>query len=180
MTDLSFDVFVIDFNAYYTTYGLIMLMFILLLLWYFVKSSMELDYEGLSDKSNVQSKYVNYIDGNTNELIVDDSLFGADQLQAAIVKKIPYEFADDKTGYNGFLQKGEYGGVPVYIMSPYDDQRSNKWRPYRRGLAMMNSNTWWQDVERHRLSDTWDEQNAIKIKNLRSSSTSNLSERHAR
>lgn len=177
MTDLSYDVFVIDFNSYYTTYGLITLIFILLLLWYFVKSSMGLDYDGLSNKQ--QSKYVNYIDGNTNELVIDNSLYGADQLQAALIKKIPYEFADDKTGYNGFLQKGEYGGVPVYMMTPYDDQRSNKWRPYRRGLSVMNSNTWWQDVDRHRLSDVWDEQNAVKIKNLRATSNT-LSERYSR
>jgi len=185
------EVYLVDFNAYYMTYGIITLMCILLLLWYFIKSSMGLDYqdqrplvnthwnyEGMISKR--KPDYVNHIEGNYPELVVDNSLSGADQLQAALVKKVPYEFTDDKTDYDGFLQKGEYGGVPIYIMTPYDDKRSRQWkRPYRRGLAVINSKTWWQDVDHTYLSDAWDEQEAVKIKNNREKAV-NLVERHPR
>lgn len=55
-------------------------------------------------------------------------------------------FKEGMSNYKGFIQKGLYGDVPMYIMTPYDDEHSSDWRTDLDGIAVMNSRTWWQDV----------------------------------
>lgn len=135
---MTTEIYYVDTNQQYLTYGIITLIVLLLLLWYFIKTSI-----GLDNYDYAKGKKDNFIsrrlDPNSPDYVQQTFLDPDQRLTNALFKK---EILIEN---NSPTEHGWYGGVPLNFMTPSDVKISPLWRGKYKSINVMNNRTWWQD-----------------------------------
>jgi hypothetical protein len=146
---------VTDYTEYYTICGIVMLIVIMLLLWYFVRSTSNNIPNNYQIKKNKRSPLnvltPQCLSKNESELI--PKYQNTPKYQNAQDK--PTNQFTDKNYKFGPLQKGVYGGVVVYFNEISDNKYTSEWRTPNGGLYVLNSRTLWKDANTPNEAKYW-------------------------
>ena len=83
-----------------------------------------------------------------------DTKSTAELLQSAAVTSTPYVLTDNNYR-DGSMEKGLYGGTPVYFFSNYDDLRVTQWKMPGKGIYIQNPKMIYQWKEIPREAAEW-------------------------
>lgn len=124
---------ILDIGDYYQIYGVITLIVIILLLWFFIRTSMESSYRDCMTSAP----------GNT-----------PDASYTQYVKEIDWT---DKNYKRGDILHGVFKDdpVPIYMYSDYDDQFASMWRKPDAGFYTPNSKLYWRTTLTPREKMYW-------------------------
>jgi hypothetical protein len=147
-----------NISTFYTTYYMIALALMVILIWAFSRNAV---YEGMNNPSSVNIPLGPDADFVGLPKLYNQQTFmepDQSQMDSLLTRNVPtnLELGD----YNGMIEVGLYGSVPVYMMTPYDSKNGHRFGATNSGLYLINNKTIWQDQERPRESEYWD---AIKM-----------------
>jgi hypothetical protein len=142
----------VDYSEYYMVYGIVSLVCVMLLLWYFVRTNMF----GTSSVCS-GSNHPHHLSYRLEGLHVAPTASLPDSI--GIANKSVNEFTD--TGYKfGPLPKGEIGDVTVYFNETSDNAYADQWREVDGGLYVHNSKTFFKDTNTPAEAPFWLQQAA--------------------
>jgi len=142
----------VDYSEYYMVYGVVSLICVMLLLWYFVRSQM---YPTTCGPRHHHRSY--RLEGMeaANEASLPDS--------AQLTSKPVNSFTDNTYKF-GPLPKGEIGDVTVYLNETRDNMFADQWRAVDGGLYVHNSKTYWKDTNKPNEAPYWIQHAAMVAK----------------
>jgi hypothetical protein len=139
---------VVDYSEYYTVYGILTLIVIMLLLWYFVRST---SYDVTHDS---QMKRFHLPTQPHPHLPTHPHVSKLPSKHQSSQSNPTSQFTD--ANYKlGPLQKGMYGGVVVYFNETSDNMFASDWRTPNGGLYVHNARTFWKDANTPNEAEYW-------------------------
>jgi hypothetical protein len=137
----------VDYSEYYMVYGVVSLICVMLLLWYFVRTN-AFNTSSACGSSN----HPHHLSYRLEGLQVAPTATLPDSI--GIASKPVNSFTD--TSYKfGPLPKGEIGGVTVYFNETKDNMFADQWRGVDGGLYVHNSKTFFKDINTPAEAPFW-------------------------
>lgn len=147
---MALSINVVDMGNYYMIYGMVTMIVIMMLLWFFIRVNMttpSCTHEGFL-------LYEKEIENTTPEAedAIKKLLSGNADEQYLNFKMTDREYKKEKHG----LLKGMYGDVPVYLYDDGDIPYVKEWREMHHGIYIPNSKTYWVKANRPLEKDFWE------------------------
>jgi hypothetical protein len=141
MTKITF----LEMSKFYTIYGITTILILLLLIWFFVRTTLETKF----DKKYCQVKLVKLLDleDKKDSFVIDNGNnlgeYFPELNRKLIEPNIIYE--DNNKPYK--LTKGLYGDVPIQIYNVKDTIYATEWLDDENSISIQNDRTLFQSNE---------------------------------
>jgi hypothetical protein len=113
---------IINLGEFYSIYGVVTLIIVLMLLWYFVKTN--IFYNNYDELDNMSDEELDGLEGLDNPDGDADGLFDELEFSGEITRSSPLRLSDKKPYH---VQYGTYGDVPVVLFGDDDLLYSREW-----------------------------------------------------